>query len=168
MSARSAAVELAASLAMSALGRKQTYAGEMDPFNLQRFVNAQAPVWEDVRAELGHARKRTHWMWFVFPQLAALGRSGTARYYGIHGADEARAYLEHRLLGQRLLECCDLLSRTEGVSARDVFGEVDAMKLRSCLTLFETVSPQTPIFRDCLDRYFDGKRDQLTTDLLAS
>ena len=87
----------------------------MDPFKLQRFVDAQAPVWEHVRAELGRARKRTHWMWFVFPQLAALGRSETARFYGISGVDEAKAYLKHPLLGPRLLECCAVLLNTGGV-----------------------------------------------------
>jgi uncharacterized protein (DUF1810 family) len=152
---------------MSASGRKQPYAGEMTSFNLQRFVDAQAPVWSDVRAELGQARKRTHWMWFVFPQLAALGHSGTARFYGIRGADEAHAYLEHPLLGPRLIECCDLLLKAAGVCATDIFGETDAMKLRSCLTLFDAVSPQTPIFKACIDRYFEGERDQLTTQLLA-
>jgi uncharacterized protein (DUF1810 family) len=150
------------------LGRKRPYAGEVNPFDLERFVYAQAPVWDDVTTELGQAKKRTHWMWFVFPQLAPLGRSATARHYGINGAEEARAYLEHPLLGPRLLECCDLLLKAKGVSARDVFGEVDAKKLRSCLTLFEAVSPQTPIFKECLDRYFAGERDQLTTKLLAS
>lgn len=140
----------------------------MSTFNLQRFVEAQAPVWDDVRAELAQARKRSHWMWFVFPQLAALGRSGTAKFYGISGADEARAYLEHPVLGARLHQCCALLLMAKGVSARDVFGEVDAMKLRSCLTLFEAVSPRTPVFEECLDRYFAGERDQLTKELLAS
>lgn len=143
------------------------YARRMDPFKLSRFVDAQAPVWEVVRAELRGARKRTHWMWFVFPQLAALGRSGTARFYGITGADEARAYLRHPLLGPRLLECCDLLLHTAEVSATEVFGEVDAMKLRSCLTLFDAVSPDTPVFKRCLDRYFAGQRDALTSELLA-
>jgi uncharacterized protein (DUF1810 family) len=100
----------------------------MGRFNLQRFVDAQAPVWEDVRAELGRARKRTHWMWFVFPQLAALGRSSAAKFYGISGIDEARAYLEHPLLGPRLLECCDLLLRAKGVSAREVFGDGPASR----------------------------------------
>lgn len=139
----------------------------MKSFDLQRFVDAQAPVWDDVRAELRQARKRSHWMWFVFPQLAALGRSGTAKFYGIRGADEARAYLDHPLLGPRLHECCALLLEAKGVSARDIFGEIDAMKLRSCLTLFETVTPQTPIFAQCLDRYFAGERDPLTRELLA-
>jgi uncharacterized protein (DUF1810 family) len=140
----------------------------MSPFDLQRFVDAQTSVWDDVRCELGQARKRSHWMCFVFPQLAALGRSGTAKFYGISGADEARAYLEHPVLGARLHECCDLLLKATGVSARDVFGEIDAMKLRSCLTLFEAASPRTPIFKECLDRYFAGERDQLTKELLAS
>jgi uncharacterized protein (DUF1810 family) len=137
-------------------------------FNLQRFVDAQAPVWDDVRAELALAHKRTHWMWFVFPQLAGLGRSGTAAFYGIRGADEARAYLAHPLLGSRLLECCALLLKSTGVSATDVFGEIDAMKLRSCLTLFDAVSPQVPVFKECLDRFYCGERDQRTVELLAS
>jgi uncharacterized protein (DUF1810 family) len=139
----------------------------MDRFNLQRFVDAQAPVWDDVRAELEQAAKRTHWMWFVFPQLAALGRSSVAKFYGISGADEARAYLEHPLLGPRLLECCGVLLKLTGVSARQVFGDVDAMKLRSCLTLFDAVSSSTPIFKDCLDSYFGGERDSLTMHLLV-
>jgi uncharacterized protein (DUF1810 family) len=138
----------------------------MSSFDLQRFLDAQAPVWSEVRAELDDARKRSHWMWFVFPQLAALGRSATARFYGISGADEARAYVEHPVLGARLKECCGLLLKATEASARDIFGDVDAMKLRSCLTLFEAVSPQTPIFQECLDRYFAGERDPLTKQLL--
>lgn len=139
----------------------------MSPFQLERFVDAQAPVWDQVRSELHQARKRSHWMWFVFPQLAELGRSGAARFYGIRGADEARAYLEHPVLGARLQECCAILLESSGVSARDIFGEIDAMKLRSSLTLFEAVSPQTPVFRRCLDRFFAGERDPLTMELLA-
>jgi len=141
---------------------------QLNSFNLQRFVDAQAPVWDVVLSELGQAKKRTHWMWFVFPQLAALGRSGTAKFYGISGAPEARAYLDHPLLGPRLLECCELLLKATGVSAKSMFGEIDAMKLRSCLTLFEAVSPQTPVFGGCLDRYFAGERDELTRELLAT
>ena len=102
------------------------------------------------------------------PQLAALGRSGTATFYGISGADEARAYLEHPLLGPRLLDCCKLLIQVHAGSARDVFGDIDAMKLRSSLTLFETVARTTPIFKECLDRYFGGERDPLTARLLAN
>jgi uncharacterized protein (DUF1810 family) len=139
-----------------------------DTCNLDRFVDAQAPVWNAVRAELAHGRKRTHWMWFVFPQLRALGRSGTARHYGISGAGEARAYLRHPLLGPRLLESCELLLKTGDVSAREIFGDVDAMKLRSCLTLFDRVAPGTAIIEACLDRFFAGERDSLTLDLLAA
>ncbi|WBY02863.1 DUF1810 domain-containing protein [Ramlibacter tataouinensis] len=138
-----------------------------DPFRLQRFADAQAPVWDDVTAELRAGRKRTHWMWFVFPQLAALGRSGTARFFGIAGAEEARAYLEHPVLGPRLLECCDLLLAVRDRSATEVFGEVDAMKLRSCLTLFEAVAPGSRAFSECLEAWFGGQRDPLTTALLA-
>lgn len=139
----------------------------MDPFNFQRFVNAQAPVWNGVRAELAQGSKRTHWMWFVFPQLAALGRSNTAKFYGISGTDEARAYLEHPLLGQRLLECCGILLTAGGFTATEIFGDTDAMKLRSCLTLFEAVSPSRPVFAQCFNRYFDGDRDPLTARFLA-
>jgi uncharacterized protein (DUF1810 family) len=139
----------------------------MDRFNLQRFVDAQTPVWDEVQAEIEQAAKRTHWMWFVFPQLAALGRSSAAKFYGISGAEEARAYLAHPLLGPRLLECCGALFMLTGVSASQMFGDVDAMKLRSCLTLFEATSSSTPIFRDCLNHYFGGERDPLTVQLLA-
>lgn len=139
----------------------------MSGFHLQRFVDAQSQVWSDVQAELGRARKSTHWMWFVFPQLAALGRSETARYYGLDGADEARCYLAHPLLGPRLVECCELLLQVKGASASAVFGDVDAMKLRSCLTLFDHIAPRPSIFGECLDRYFAGQRDPLTDQWLA-
>ncbi|MGE4241223.1 DUF1810 domain-containing protein [Ramlibacter sp.] len=138
----------------------------MDPFNLQRFVDAQAPVWRAVRAELDESAKRSHWMWFVFPQLAALGRSDTAKFYGISGLDEARAYLDHPVLGPRLLECCNVLLNARSASAEEIFGDIDAMKLRSCLTLFEAVS-SNPIFTRCIDRFFGGEHDPLTKQLLA-
>ena len=135
---------------------------EMDAFNLQRFVDAQAPVWDQVRAELTQAHKRTHWMWFVFPQLAALGRSGTAKFYGISGADEARAYLEHPVLGTRLLESCELLLNAPQVSAIDIFGDIDAMKLRSSMTLFQLAAPDDHVFARVIDRFFDGAQDAET------
>ncbi|MCC2632996.1 MAG: hypothetical protein K0S48_882 [Ramlibacter sp.] len=138
-----------------------------DPFQLERFVQAQAPVWDDVQAELRAGSKRTHWMWFVFPQLADLGRSATARHYGISGVAEARAYLAHAVLGPRLAACCELLLRVEGRSAVEIFGAVDAMKLRSCLTLFDAVAPGCPAFASCLAKYFEGQRDPLTIGLLA-
>ena len=137
-----------------------------DPFRLQRFVDAQASVWDHVKEELARGKKRTHWMWFVFPQLAALGHSPTAKFYGISGLEEAREYLEHPLLGVRLLECCDLLLKKKDVSAREVFGDVDAMKFRSSLTLFDAVA-RTPIFSACLARYFDGETDRLTMAALG-
>lgn len=138
-----------------------------DPFRLQRFVDAQAPVWDAVKAELLAGRKQTHWMWFVFPQLASLGRSATAQFYGIAGAGEARAYLEHPVLGARLLECCELLLQLRHRSAAEVFGNVDAMKLRSCLTLFEAVAAEPRVFAECLEACFDGRRDPLTLEQLA-
>lgn len=137
-----------------------------DPFNLERFVAAQSPVWTEVCEELRQGRKRTHWMWFVFPQLKSLGRSETARFYGLANADEARAYLAHPLLRQRLLACCDSLLALEGMAAREILGEVDAVKLRSCLTLFDAVAPEEPRFHACLLRYFDGERDSLTLSAL--
>jgi uncharacterized protein (DUF1810 family) len=138
-----------------------------DPFQLERFVQAQAPVWGDVLAELRAGSKRTHWMWFVFPQLAALGRSATARHYGIAGREEARAYLAHPVLGPRLLACCELLLEVPGHSAEAIFGTVDAMKLRSCLTLFEAVAPGSLAFAQCLEKYFGGQRDPLTIERLG-
>jgi uncharacterized protein (DUF1810 family) len=138
-----------------------------DPHRLQRFVDAQAGAWDDVRAELRAGHKASHWMWFVFPQLAALGRSGTAKFYGLGGAEEARAYLAHPVLGPRLVECCSLLLALQGRCAQDVFGGIDAMKLRSCLTLFDAVAPAETVFRDTLARYFSGEADPLTLQLLG-
>ena len=138
-----------------------------DPHNLQRFVGAQADVWDGVTDELETGLKTSHWMWFVFPQLAVLGRSATAKFYGIRGVDEAKAYLAHPLLGPRLIDCVRLLLHQRDRSARDVFGDVDAMKLRSCLTLFFAIAPQEPAFRDCLQQFFNGDADALTVQHLA-
>ncbi|HEX2545751.1 MAG TPA: DUF1810 domain-containing protein [Ramlibacter sp.] len=137
-----------------------------DPFHLHRFVEAQAPVWDSVRAELLAGGKQTHWMWFVFPQLACLGRSSTARFYGISGPDEARAYVDHPVLGPRLMECCQLLMQARSRSAVEIFGSVDAMKLRSCLTLFEAVAPAPRGFAECIEVFFAGQRDPLTRQAL--
>jgi uncharacterized protein (DUF1810 family) len=138
-----------------------------DPFDLQRFVDAQAPVWDDVAAELKAGRKSSHWMWFVFPQLAALGRSSTARHYGIRSVDEARAYASHPLLARRLVQCADwLLAVPAGRSAHDVMGSPDDLKLRSSMSLFERVWPAQPQFRRVLDRFYGGEPDPLTTELL--
>lgn len=137
-----------------------------DPFNLTRFVDAQNAVWPDVQAELGQGCKQSHWMWFVFPQLAALGRSTTARHYGLSGLAEAQAYLAHPVLGPRLADCCATLLHLKGRTAEQVFGAVDTLKLRSCLTLFDTAAPGQAIFRQCLQHYFAGKADELTLRLL--
>ena len=133
-------------------------------FDLDRFVRAQAPVIDDVRRELGAGRKRTHWMWFVFPQLAGLGRSPTAQFYGISGLDEARAYLAHPVLGPRLVECTALVNQVQGRTAAEIFGSPDDVKFRSCMTLFAAV--QKSPFEDALKKYFGGAPDSLTVGLL--
>jgi uncharacterized protein (DUF1810 family) len=134
-----------------------------DAFNLKRFVDAQEPVYAEVLLELQRGHKRTHWMWFVFPQLADLGVSPTAKHFGLHSLDEARAYLRHPVLGARLRQCCETLMKVEGRSANDIFGSPDDLKLCSCLTLFELAAPEEPVFARCLDKYYRGRRDDLTT-----
>jgi uncharacterized protein (DUF1810 family) len=136
-----------------------------DAWNLQRFVDAQAPVYEGVKLELGHGHKRSHWMWFVFPQLAALGSSATAKHYGLHSPAEARAYLAHPLLGHRLRECCAILLGVQGRDAHEIFGYPDDLKFKSCMTLFELAAPQEPVFGECLDKFCDGARDAVTQGL---
>jgi uncharacterized protein (DUF1810 family) len=124
-----------------------------DPFNLQRFVDAQdGGVYEQALAELAEGRKRSHWMWFIFPQHVSLGQSAMAKYYGLAGIDEARAYLGHRPLGQRLLACCDavLPHLREGKSATDIFGEVDALKLGSSMEIFASSDPAERRFSEIL------------------
>jgi uncharacterized protein (DUF1810 family) len=138
-----------------------------DPFNLDRFVKAQDAVLAHVRAELRAGHKRTHWMWFVFPQLAGLGRSGTARYYALASLDEARAYLAHPLLGPRLIECTSLVNAVEGRSANRIFGSPDDLKFHSSMTLFALAQPDEYAFSDALRKYFDGTPDRLTTEQLA-
>ena len=136
-------------------------------FDLQRFVEAQAGgVYEHALAELRARRKRSHWMWFVFPQLRGLGRSETSRFYGLESLDEARAYLADPVLGPRLRECFEAVVEAPG-SAEDVLGSIDAMKLRSSATLFGQVAPDDPLFGGVLDRFFDGAPDPATTALLA-
>ena len=134
----------------------------MDLHDLQRFVSAQDPVFAQVKAELASGAKRSHWMWFVFPQLRDLGRSPMAERYGIASLAEARAYWEHPVLGPRLRECVDLLLRIEGRTAHQIFGSPDDLKLRSSLTLFERAVPEEPVFGRALERYFAGERDPLT------
>lgn len=135
-------------------------------FDLQRFVDAQDTVYDTVRAELRAGHKRSHWMWYIFPQLAGLGRSETARHYALSGVEEAQAYLAHPLLGQRLEECCTILTGIEGRTASAIFGYPDDLKLHSSLTLFAQAAPDQPLFGACLAKYFNGQRDAATLQLL--
>lgn len=126
--------------------------------DLTRFVDAQAGTWESAAAELRAGRKTSHWMWFVFPQLAGLGRSPTALYYGLDGPADAREYLAHPVLGPRLIEAATILTSLPGRDPVAVFGPVDALKLRSSMTLFARASDE-PVFRAVLDQYYDGSED---------
>lgn len=137
-----------------------------DTFDLNRFIDAQRAVYPDVLEELRSGRKRSHWMWFIFPQLAGLGHSETARFYAISGAAEATAYLNSPLLGARLLECTRTVLEHFGQSARAMFGTADDMKLRSCMTLFASVAPEQVCFQQVLERFFDGESDAKTIALL--
>ena len=139
-----------------------------DPYDLQRFITAQAPVYAQALAEIRAGRKQTHWMWFVFPQLAALGRSPTARRYGLSGLAEAQAYFDHPVLGPRLVASVRALMYVHFRTAHDIFGSPDDLKLRSCLTLFSRAVPREPIFGEALARYFAGQPDPLTLELLAA
>jgi uncharacterized protein (DUF1810 family) len=135
-----------------------------DPHGLQRFVDAQdrAGTYERALAELRAGRKSSHWMWFVFPQIAGLGQSAMARTYAVASLEEAKAYLAHPLLGPRLLECTRALAKQSGKTAEQIFGEIDAVKLRSSMTLFHHADPEQPLFQQMLDRYYDSSTDQRT------
>jgi uncharacterized protein (DUF1810 family) len=137
-------------------------------FDLSRFEAAQDPLIERVLGELHAGEKRSHWMWFVFPQLAGLGHSPMARRYAIMSLDEARAYLAHSRLGPRLIECTGLVNAVEGRSVHEIFGSPDDMKFRSSMTLFSRAAPDEAAFREALDRYFGGEEDPRTVDLLGA
>ena len=137
-----------------------------DPFTLERFVEAQASTYANALAEIRRGSKRSHWMWFVFPQLVGLGRTSTAQDYAIGSLEEARAYLEHRLLGLRYMECVGALQDRATSDPVIVFGALDAMKLRSSLSLFEAARPHA-LFAAALDRWFGGEREPRTLQLLA-
>ncbi len=131
--------------------------------DLQRFVDAQSRTYDQALAELRAGRKRTHWMWFVLPQLAGLGRSAMAQRFALRDLDEARAYLAHPLLGRRLVECARALTALDTADPVEVFGDVDARKLQSSMTLFALAAPDEPVFREVLDHYFGGALDEGTT-----
>jgi uncharacterized protein (DUF1810 family) len=137
-----------------------------DSFNLERFVDAQDPIFEQVLAELRRGRKESHWIWFVFPQLTGLGQSWMSRQYGISSRAEAEAYLAHPILGSRLIECTRLVNLVEGRSIKEIFGEIDAVKFRSSMTLFAQVAVDRGVFADALQKYYAGRADQLTLDRL--
>jgi uncharacterized protein (DUF1810 family) len=138
-----------------------------DPHDLQRFVDAQGGVFEQALAELKSGAKRSHWIWFVFPQIEGLGRSETARRYAIASRAQARAYLEHPLLGARLRECAQAICALRGRSAHEVFGSPDDLKFRSSMTLFAEVASDEGIFKEALRKYFDGRPDELTLKALG-
>ncbi len=138
-----------------------------DPYDLQRFVDAQAPVYDRVKAELRDGRKASHWMWFVFPQVAGLGFSSMARRYALRSLDEAAVYLHHPTLGPRLLECTALANAVRGRSARAIFGQPDDLKFRSCMTLFARAEPECEEFQTALTLYFDGEPDPATLERLG-
>jgi uncharacterized protein (DUF1810 family) len=133
-----------------------------DPHDLRRFVDAQAPVYDAVVAELEAGQKRSHWMWFIFPQIAGLGLSSMAQRYALRSLAEAEAYLAHPLLGERLRRCTDLVLAVEGRSLTAILGTPDDMKFRSCMTLFERAAPGEARFRAALERYCDGMPDPAT------
>ena len=137
-----------------------------DRFDLERFVAAQDPVWDQVRRELVEGRKRSHWMWFVFPQMAGLGSSAMSRRYAIGSIEEADAFLAHPILGARLLGLTAIVNAIEGRSAADIFGSPDDAKFHSSMTLFGRVQGADPVFRVALDRFFGGLEDEATIGVL--
>jgi uncharacterized protein (DUF1810 family) len=136
------------------------------PFDLQRFVDAQAPVYRRVLAELRQGQKQSHWMWFIFPQLAGLGHSPMARRYALGSGEEAAAYLDHGVLGPRLRECTALVNAVEGKAIRDILGSPDDLKFCSSMTLFGAISPD-PEFAAAITKFYDGTPDRKTLQLLA-
>ncbi len=138
-----------------------------DPFDLQRFVDAQARSYPNVLDELRAGRKRSHWIWFIFPQVAGLGSSPTAAKYAISSLDEARAYLRHELLGTRLHECARLVNAVQGRSIGEIFGSPDDLKVRSSMTLFAHATEDNRDFVELLERYYDGEEDPLTLHRLT-
>ena len=140
---------------------------QSDRYDLDRFVRAQKPVYEQALAEIQNGRKRSHWMWYLFPQFLGLGSSPTSLRYAIRSREEAAAYLDHPLLGPRLTDCSNALLEIRGLSASEILGSPDDLKLRSSATLFAAVSPPGSVFQALLDRYYRGQPDQRTLELLS-
>lgn len=137
-----------------------------EPLTLERFVEAQNRVHASVLEELAAGKKKSHWMWFVFPQLKALGKSPTAQYFGLESRDEALAYWRHPVLGGRLKECTRLVLSINNKTANEIFGSPDDLKFRSCMTLFSHVAPEVAVFRQALERFFGGQSDEKTLEIL--
>jgi uncharacterized protein (DUF1810 family) len=135
-------------------------------YNLERFVEAQAPVYSSVVKELKAGRKASHWMWFIFPQIAGLGRSEMAQKFAIASADEAAEYLAHPLLGARLRECSALALAIDDKAVDEIFAPPDDLKFHSSMTLFAEIAPDEAVFQDCINKFFDGEPDQATVDRL--
>lgn len=138
-----------------------------DPYNLQRFVEAQEEIYSRAFSEIRGGRKVSHWMWFIFPQIDGLGFSPTTQFYSIKSEEEAEAYLRHPLLGPRLQECAEAAVKVEGRTAAQIFGPIDERKLQSCATLFASVSPEGSVFHRLLDRFFQSEPDRRTLELLG-
>ena len=135
--------------------------------NLNRFIKAQDESYDEIIRELKNGEKVTHWMWYVFPQIAGLGQSATAKFYAIQDPSEAQAYLDHPILGKRLLECTKIVMSLRGKSANTIFGDIDAMKFRSSMTLFMSVLGSDSVFQEAIEKYFEGEPDPKTLDILS-
>jgi uncharacterized protein (DUF1810 family) len=142
-------------------------AGSSDPYDLGRFLQAQEDDYDLALSEITSGRKRSHWMWYIFPQIDGLAFSSTSKHYAIKSLDEARAYLDHPTLGPRLLDCAEAVVRLDGRSAREIFGSPDDLKLRSSSTLFACASPPGSVFDRLLAKYYQGRRDDRTLQLLG-
>lgn len=136
-------------------------------YNLERFISAQRSDYNTALAEIRDGRKRSHWMWYIFPQVRGLGMSGTAQYYAIRNLDEAKAYLEDPYLRGNLIEICEALLALDSNDAREIFGGIDSVKLRSSMTLFDCADPSIPVFRQVLDKYYSGEKDGRTLEILG-
>jgi uncharacterized protein (DUF1810 family) len=139
----------------------------VDPYDLERFVQAQEGDYEEALSEIRRGLKRSHWMWYIFPQFDGLGISSTSKRYSVKSVEEARAFVAHPVLGPRLLECTEAALRVEGRSAMEIFGYPDEMKLRSCATLFASVSPAGSVFHRIIEKYFRGECDARTLRLIG-
>jgi uncharacterized protein (DUF1810 family) len=149
------------------MAREISSSDRSDPYDLNRFISAQQGVYDRALAELRGGEKRSHWMWYIFPQIDGLGNSPTTRLYSIKSKEEARQYLAHPVLGARLMECAEAVLAVQGLSAADIFGHPDDWKLQSSMTLFALVSGPHSVFERVLDRYYQGKRDEKTLQIVG-